>query len=676
MSKKDSRGHQAPAPHKTNPKAAAAFAQAIAWHQQGHLEQAQVLYQKTLERDPKHTDALVNIGLIFLQKGDYEEGTQWIKRSLKIDPRQPDALSNLGVAQAALKKYAEAVDTFTRAIALNPKDPVLYNNRGGALKDMYCQHEAIEDFNHAIELAPQYAEAFNNRGLAYSNLRENESALADFDKAIEINPNYALAYRHKGLILNDLKRYSEAVQCYQKVLALQPETPLIIGNLFACLQQLCDWQDYDEMVDLFSTSLSQGKRTIAPFTYLSLPSTPESQQICARLSATDLPKPVPWQHDAANKSSDKIRVGYFSPDFRNHPVTHLVAGLIESHDRNLFEIYGFNIGPLADDPWRARMEHAFDHFYDVLEKSDDEVVKLARGIGLDIAIDLTGYTQYSRTAIFARRAAPIQIQYLGYVGTMGTDCMDYIIADPHVIPDEERQFYDERIIYLSDSYQVNDDKKGIAEKQFSRQELGLPEKGFVFCCHNNHYKITPDAFKIWMKLLNGVEGSVLWLLKGADEAGHNLQTQAEKHGVNPDRLVFAESILHAEYLARFRVADLFLDTFYYNAGTTASDALWAGLPVLTLDGNTYVSRMAASILNAIGMPELVASSPAEYEEIAFKLAADLDYSRSIKQKLAANKSTYPLFNTKRTTRQIEQGFIKAYERHRSGLPPDHIFVQP
>lgn len=676
MSKKDNRGQKAPGPHKTNPKAAAAFAQALAWHQKGDLHQAQLLYQKTLERDPKHTDALVNSGLICLQRGDYEEGILWISRSLKIDPRQPDALSNLGVAQTALKNYTEAVATFTRAIALNPKDPVLYNNRGGALKDMYCQREAIEDFDHAIELAPQYAEAYNNRGLAYSNLRENDLALADFDKAIEINPNYALAYRHKGLVLHELKRHSEAIKCYQKVIAIKPDTPLIIGNLFACQQQLCDWQDYPEMIDVISSSLSQEKKSIAPFTYLSLPSIPGVQQVCARLSAKDLPQARPWQNGERRQGGSKIRIGYFSPDFRNHPVTHLVAGLIESHDRSLFEVYGFNIGPLADDPWRLRMEHAFDHFLDALEKSDDELVALAREIGLDIAVDLTGYTQYSRTKIFAMRVAAIQVQYLGYVGTMGSDCMDYIIADSQVIPEEERQFYDEKVIYLPHTYQVNDDKKVVSEKQFSRQELGLPEEGFVFCCHNNHYKITPDAFDIWMRLLHNIKGSVLWLLKGPDETSHNLQKEAERRGIDPGRLVFAESIPHAEYLARFRAADLFLDTFYYNAGTTASDALWAGLPVLACRGNTYVSRMAASILNAIGLPELVARNPQEYEEIAIKLASNPDYLHSIKQRLANNKSTHPLFNTKLTTRHIEQGFIQAFERHQSGLPPDHIFVQP
>lgn len=663
-------------PHKTNPKAAAAFSQALAWHQQGNLDQALALYQKTLERDPKHTDALVNMGLICLQRNQYAEGADWIQRSLKIDPRQPDALSNLGVAQAALKKHADAVETFSRAIALNPKDPVLYNNRGGALKDMYRQAEAIADFTHAISLAPAYADAYNNRGLAFYNLRQNDEALADFDHAIEADPNHAVAYRHKGLVLQELKRYKEAVGCYEKALAIRPGLPLVLGYLFYCLQELCEWQDYSLLVDAITSMLRRGELPVVPFVYLALPSNPELQQICARLSVKEFPPPKPWPVTEPAQPGQKIRIGYFSPDFRNHAVTHLVAGLIEQHDRSRFEVHGFNIGPVADDPWRKRMENGFDRFYDVLEKSDDEVVRLAREIGLDIAIDLTGYTQFSRTRIFAERVAPVQIQYLGYVGTMGTNFMDYLIADSIVIPENERPFFDEKIIYLPHSYQVNDDRKVISDRQFTRQELGLPEQGFVFCCHNNHYKFTPEAFRIWMRLLDKVPGSVLWLIGGNEETMRNLRKEATSSGIDPERLVFAEKAGHAEYLARFRAADLFLDTFNYNAGTIASEALWAGLPVLTCKGNTYVSRMAASLLHAAGLPELVAGTPQEYEEIALRLASNPDQMKALARKLEGSRTTCALFNTAQTTRHIEQGFIKAHERHLAGLPPEHILVAP
>lgn len=677
MSQKSHGKKKPPAPHKTNPKAAAAFAQAIAWHQQGQLEQAESYYRKTLERDAKHTDAIVNMGLIHLQRKDYEQGIDWISRSLKIDPRQPDALSNLGVAQAALKNYASAVDAFTRAIALNPDDPVLYNNRGGALKDMYLQHQAIADFTKAIALAPDYAGAYNNRGLAFSNLRENDLALADFDKAIALDPYHVLAYRHKGLVLHELKRFSDAIESYQKVLELQPDTPLVLGNLFSCQQYLCDWQHYSQMIGAISDALAHGKKSITPFTFLSVPSTPSQQQVCARLFTRDMQGQRPWISEKQNQpDGKKIRIGYFSPDFRHHAVTHLVAGLIECHDRNQFEVYGFNIGPVVDDPWRKRMEKAFDHFHDVLEKSNDEVVTLARDIGLDLAIDLTGYTQFSRTEIFAQRLAPLQIQYLGYVGTMGASFIDYTIADAIVIPEQERQFFDEKVIYLPHTYQINDDKKHVSEREFSRTELGLPENAFVFCSHNSHYKITPDAFDIWMRVLKKVEGSVLWLLKGPDETCNNLRNAAASRGIDPDRLIFAENLGHAEYLVRFRAADLFLDTLYYNAGTTASDALWAGLPVLAYRGNTYVSRMAASLLNAVGLPELVTDTPQEYEELAVRLATNPDELAAHKHKLAENRTTHPLFNTELTTRHIEQGYIRAYERYRSGLPPEHIFVQP
>ncbi len=675
MSKKTGGGHKAPAPHKTNPKAAAAFSQALAWHQQGQLDQARAFYQKTLERDPGHTDALVNLGLICLQKGQYEEGVEWIRRSLKLNPRQPDALSNLGVALAALKNHADAVDAFTRAIAMNPNDPVLYNNRGGALKDMYLQREAIADFDAAIKLEPNYAEAYNNRGLARFNLRENELARADFERAIAIRPDYALAYRHLGWMLNEIRQYREAIENFEKAYGLAPETAYLLGSIYSCRQYLCNWDNNERLLEEINLKLEQGKRVVSPFICLSLPTTPRKLRDCARLSAPKLDV-LPRERQSAPAGDGKIRIGYFSPDFRNHPVTHLIAGLIERHDRSRFEVHGFNIGPVVDDPWRQRMVKAFDHFHDVMETADDKVVALAREAGLDIAVDLTGYTQFSRTAIFARRAAPLQLQYLGYVGSMGAEFIDYTIADEIVIPENERQFYDEKIIYLPHTYQVNDDKKVISDKNFSRQELGLPDKGFVFCCHNNLYKITPDVFDIWMRLLGKIEGSVLWLLRGSDGAEDNLRKEAEKRGVAPDRLVFAGHAPHAEYLARFRAADLFLDTFYYNAGTTASDALWAGLPVLACKGNTYVGRMAASIVNAVGLPELVAGNPQEYEEIASRLASEPGQLRSLRQKLAASKSGQPLFDTELTTRHIEHGLIAAHERRTAGLPPEHIFVQP
>lgn len=675
MSKKPTSSQPPHRPHKASPKAAAAFAQALVWHQQGQLDQARAYYLKTLDRDPKHTDALVNIGLICLQENFYEEGVEWIQRSLKLNPRQPDALSNLGVALAALKNYTGAVDALTRAIALNPNDPVLYNNRGGALKDIYLQREAITDFDAAIKLEPNYAEAYNNRGLAHFNLRENELARADFERAIAIKPDYVLAYRHLGWMFNEIRQYKAAIENFEKAYSLAPETAYLLGNIYSCRQYLCMWDKNEKLLDEINLKLGQGKRVVSPFICLSLPSTPERLQDCARLSASKL-EILPWEEQSAPVADSRIRVGYFSPDFRNHPVTHLVAGLIEQHDRSRFEVHGFNIGPVVDDPWRQRMVKAFDHFHDVMEISDDKVVALAREAGLDIAVDLTGYTQFSRTSIFAKRVAPIQVQYLGYVGSMGADFIDYTIADEVVIPENERQFFDEKIIYLPHTYQVNDNKKVISDKNFSRQELGLPDKGFVFCSHNNLYKITPDAFDIWMRLLGKVEGSILWLLKGAEEVADNFRTEAKKRGIDPGRLFFAEHASHADYLARFRAADLFLDTFHYNAGTTASDALWAGLPVLTCKGNTYVSRMAASILNAVGLPELVASSPQEYEGIATRLASNPEQLHSLRQKLAANKSTHPLFDTKLTTRHIEQGFLAAHERHQAGLPPDHIFVQP
>jgi predicted O-linked N-acetylglucosamine transferase (SPINDLY family) len=370
----------------------------------------------------------------------------------------------------------------------------------------------------------------------------------------------------------------------------------------------------------------------------------------------------------------KIRIGYFSPDFREHAVSFLTADLFETHDRSSFEVCGYSFGVDTQDAMRRRLELGFDRFIDVRQQSDRSIALLARSMQLDIAVDLGGFTKDSRPGIFALRAAPLQVSYLGFLGTMGAPYMDYLIADAAIVPAGDRVNYAEQILYLP-TYQVNDAKRRIADKSFTREELGLPARGFVFCCFNASYKITRATFAGWMRILLRVPGSVLLLLAADDTVKSNLRREAVRGGAHPDRVVFADRLPMPEYLARYRAADLFLDTLPYNAGTTASDALWAGLPVLTCAGETFAGRVAASLLTGIGMPELIASTQDEYEDLAVALAAQPERLARIKQRLGAARRTALLFNTPLFTRALEAGYVAIYDRYQAGLAPQHVTVQ-
>ena len=472
-----------------------------------------------------------------------------------------------------------------------------------------------------------------------------------------------------------LDRFDEAMTSYAKAIAIKSDFPYAAGSWLYSKMSCCNWKDIDTVYTKINSAIDLGETASSPFNILAIPLTLDQQQHCARTYIADkYPNNSIWLVRNECYVHDRVRIGYFSSDFRDHPVAHLTAELFECHDRSRFEIIGFSFGPGVKDTWRLRLEKAFDRFFDVSAQTDQEIANLVLELEIDIAIDLNGHTQYARTGIFALHPAPVQVSYLGYIGTMGADYIEYLIGDHTVIPEEHRKYYDEKVVYLPNSYQVNNSTKVIADRFFTRAELGLPDKAFVFCCFNKSYKITPDLFDIWMRLLHKVSGSVLWLLEDNATASRNLYREAGKRGISSDRLVFARRMKLADYLARYRSADLFLDTFYYNAGTTASDSLWAGLPVLTCLGETFAGRMGASLLGAIGLPELVARSHAEYESLALELATQPEKLSTIRKKLAVNIATQPLFDTARFARHLEEGYIKIYERHKAGLPPDHIMV--
>jgi predicted O-linked N-acetylglucosamine transferase (SPINDLY family) len=671
----------------------------------GRPEEAVASHERAIAIRPGYAEAHNNRGVGLQDLARLEDALAAYDRAVALQPSYPEAHNNRGVALLKLERFTEALESFDRAVASRPDYAEAHNNRGVALKKLERYEEALQSFDNAISAKPDYAEAYSNRGSTLRALKRYEEALRSLQQALSLDPYCFDAHRHlgtvflelksheealvwyeralvmrkdaatyaaQGAVLVNLKRIGEAAESYRHAVALAPEEGFLLGMARYVRMQICDWTDFDGDVARIVAGLEADRPVARPFNVMSLIDSPGLQRKAAEIStrAEFSPRralPAMTRHPR----HDRIRIGYFSADLCNHAVTILTAELFETHDRSRFETTAFLLGANVRDAFRARVEAAFDRFLWVGAQPDREIAELARGLEIDIAVDLGGYTGDARPGIMALRAAPVQVSYLGYLGTMGAEFMDYLIADPVIVPPESRGDYTEKIAYLP-SYQVNDSKRVIADKVFTRAELGLPESGFVYCCFNASYKITPETFASWMRILTAAPGSVLFLLGGDAAVEHNLRQQALSRGVSPERLVFAARVGNAEYLARYRAADLFLDTLPYNAGTTASDALWAGLPVLTRAGRSFAARVAASLLTAVGLPELIAHDETHYERLAVELANDPARTSAIRRKLAANRSTCALFDTPTFTRNIEALYERMYERHQSGLSPEHL----
>lgn len=585
--------------------------------------------------------------------------------------------NDLGIALQAAGRLVEALTAYDRAIALDPAFAAAYFNRGNAQSDLKRHEEALHSYEHAIALNPGSADAYIGRGNACSELGRHESALGSYARAIALQPDYAEAHYNHGVALRELNRTEAALASFERAMQLKPGQEYLYGLWLFMRMAVCDWRDIEKEFAALFGKIERGEKASPPFPLIAMPCPPGLQKnAAAAWSLARYPGNQPLPDNPARRASGKIRIGYFSADFHDHATSRLMAGLFETHDRSRFELTAFSFGATRDDAMMRRVSAAFDRFIDICGSTDLEAASMARDLGIDIAIDLKGFTQESRTGIFALRAAPVQVNYLGYPGTMGAGYIDYLIADATLIPEAHRQFYSEKIAYLPNSYQPNDTQRPVSGRLPSRADAGLPPAGFVFCCFNNNFKILPAMFDCWMRVLRGVEGSVLWLLEDNPRAVANLREEATARGVDPRRLVFAPRVNLAEHLGRHRLADLFLDTLPCNAHTTASDALWMGLPVLTCIGETFAGRVAASLLNAIGLPGLVAPDLRRYEELAKALAADPARLGEIRCALDAGRSGSPLFDTVLYARHLEAAYTTMYERRAAGLPPDHFQVTP
>jgi predicted O-linked N-acetylglucosamine transferase (SPINDLY family) len=638
-------------------------------------EDALASFDKAIALKPDYAEAHNNRGNVLLVLKRPQEALASYDQAIALAPYFSKAHNNRGNALLDLKRPQEALASYDQAIALAPDFSMAHNNRGNVLRNLMRHEEALASCDKAIALKPDYAEAYYNRGLALLDLKRPADALASYDHAIALKPDFAVAHNNRGWALATLNRYDEAFAAYDKAFALDSDLTGTEGDRLHAKMRVCDWNNFDSECAHLIASVRSGNINTSPFVFLTIPSSSADQLQCAKLWIADknLPfeKPL-WRGERYDHK--RIRIAYLSADFHQHATSFLMAGMFECHDKSRFDVTAISFGHYDNSAMRQRLEASFERFIDSNIYSDNQIADLVRSLEIDLLVDLKGFTTDSRTSIFARRPAPIQINYLGYPGTMGAEYFDYILADRIVIPEDQREFYSEKIAYLPNSYQVNDAKRSIAGRAFTRTELGLPLTGFVFCCFNNNYKLTPRIFDCWMRILKQVEGSVLWLLEGSASAVSNLRKEAGTRGVNPERLVFASQMSLPDHLARHRLADLCLDTLPCNAHTTASDALWAGLPILTCLGDTFAGRVAASLLNAIGLPELITTTLEAYEQTAIDLATHPEKLAIIKRKLAENRLTTPLFDTKLFTKHIEAAFTAMYERHQAGLPPEHIVV--
>jgi predicted O-linked N-acetylglucosamine transferase (SPINDLY family) len=694
-------------PNELAARIASGLRDANSLHRAGRIDEARALCLQMLRLQPRLPEALNLLGIIAAQTGDAERAAALFGEALALEPRNIATLNNQGNVLHALRRPQAAAASYEKAIAIQPDHAPSHNHRGRALFDLHRYEEALASHDRALALRRDYAAAWFDRSRALLALMRYEAAIASLDEAIALKPDHPGAWYLRGSASYSLERFETALESYDRAIALEPANANAWynrGNALIMLEriesaiasydeaiardpalrsahaarlharmQIADWRDFASELARLTARIERDEAASNPFAILSLCGSPPLQQQAARSwvrekwpSSGTLPGPP-------GKRRDRIRVGYFSSDFRNHPISFLTAGLFEMHDRSRFELIAFSLGADTRDEMRARVAAAFDRFLDVQKESDPEIARLARSLEVDIAVDLGGFTRGGRPGIFALRAAPLQVSYLGYLGTMSAGYIDYLIADGTIVPDTLRRYYSEKIIRLP-SYQINDSRRPIAQKVFRREELGLPSTGFVFCCFNATYKITPATFDGWMRILTRVPGSVLYLLGGGGPLEDNLRREARARGVASERLVFGARLPAPEYLARYRTADLFLDTLPYNAGTTASDALWAGLPVLTCMGEAFASRVGASLLRAVGLPELIAATQEEYEELAVGLADDPQRLAAIKARLAGNLHAAPLFDTALSTKHLETAYTRIYHRHHDGLPPEDIQV--
>lgn len=682
---------------------------AINEFQTNQFDAAEKLLLNVLQLQKNNLPALHIMGLIKAAQEKHVDAANYFKKALAINPQEPSLNYNLARALSAYGRHLEALQYHERTIKLANDNAQAWVNYGISLAALGRTQDAVKMFEGALALHPAYEEALANLGESYRLLQDYPQAKTFFGRAIEvggqlslswlgiarielalgekkqaiehylrclqINPENMECLLELALVHLSLKQYEASLQCYERAYQLNPNEDFLLGRILNVAMQACLWEKVPDLIAEISAKIQEGKRVCHPFTVISSIDDPAIQ-----LKAAQIWSSFNQNVESGKKSQlqlqkkDKIRIGYFSADFHLHATLHLMADMFKKHDKSRFEVFAFSYGDDIQDQMLASVIEYFDGFYYVGNQTDSEIAQAARELKIDIAVDLKGYTYDARPGIFAHKAAPIQVNYLGYPGTMGSPFMDYIIADPVIISEELQKYYSEKIVYLPNSYQINDPQRLVSEVNITREDVGLPGQGFVFCSFNQHYKFVPLVFDSWARILKRVDHSVLWIMAEGEDVRQNLRNEIAKREIAPERLIFADRIPSAEHLARMRLADLFLDSLPYNSHTTASDALWVGLPIVTLQGQSFAARVASSLLTAMGLPQLITHSAEQYENLAVEIATNPHMLTEIKNTIGANKQETPLFNSALTTQQIEAAYEKMVELKLNHLPPTSIVV--
>jgi len=627
------------------------------------FDEALKVFEKTLSIDKKFFLALNNIGIIKYKLKKYDEAIKSFEKAIEIQENFDDPYINLGNTYFEIGEIDLAIKNYKIALEKNPKSSKAYNNLGNLLNNQGLYSEAIKNYQTSIDIKPNFSEAYNNLGNTLVELDKNEEAINAYKKSIELNPKYYESYANLANIYSRKNDLQNAIFYYQKSHEINNSYDTALASLIYHKMKLADWSAVEDFKKVES-NLGIKDETIMPFYSLVMQDNPKNQMLRSiNYSKQKIEKFNKKKNNIKVYQNQKIKIGYYSSDFFDHATMYLISGLLREHDYNKFEIYLFNYGKnkkskLVDDTIKY-----VSSYKDISKMNDDEILKLSRKLQIDISIDLKGYTLNSRSKLFAYRLSPIQINYLGYPGTLGSSFIDYIVADKTLIPKEQKSNYTEKIIYMPYCYQPNDNKRKISNKITQKKDFDLPNNSFVFCCFNTTYKITPDEFDIWSRMLIKIKNSVLWLIDTNEITKKNLLNSFNKKNIESSRIIFAKNLPHEEHLERLRHADLFLDTFNYNAHTTCSDTLWSGVPIVTKIGDQFSARVASSLLNAMDLNELITNTKNDYEKLILNLATNKENLIKIRTKIANNLSKSPLFDTKKYTIDFEKALTEAYNNN-------------
>lgn len=641
----------------------------------GIAESLQARIQQHAAKPVADISEKLKAGLELQNAGKLDEAENIFHEILTDNPNDVPSLFSLGGIEHNRKNPEKAVTYFERAIALNPNFSPLWYNLGIVQQSLKKFDQALASFDKALSLDPMNVEVMTNRGGLLAEMKRHKDALLNYEELLKIDPNNQKALCNRGILLTDVKFHDLAIHTFDRLYQLNPDYEFAAGLLCFAKMHACQWDNLEELGKAIVQGVKDGKKVSQTLPLTAISADPQIHLLGARIFGKHYCQTQQPMWCGEVYKHKKIRVAYVSPDLREHPVGHLTTSLFENHDKSRFEIYAMSLGFDDQSQIQKRMKAAFDQFIEVRHLRSKEIAAMIKSMEIDILVDMAGYTADSRTDIFAYRPAPVQINYLGYSSTMGLDFIDYIIADRYIIPEDSRQFYSEKVVYLPDTYLPTDAKVQIAETTPPREHYGLPPAGFIFCSFNHDYKINPAMFDVWMRLLQHKPGSVLWLMKLNESAERNLRQEAARRGVDPARIVFATRVDRIEdHLARYKMADLFLDTSPCNAHSTASDVLRAGLPIVTFRRQAFAGRVAASLLNLLGLPELVTDSLAAYEKLAMQLADDHELLQSFKTKLLNNLVTSKLYDTAAYCRNLEKAYELVWQRCQRGEAPDHISV--